>query len=171
MAAEIFARRPVASVSVEDLTREAGIAKGTFYLYFGSKNELLDEVFLPRTAALAKAIGEGEERPRISTIANNLLRFFSDDRLFLGELRSAWRESSDAAWVLAARRSFAPMARRWFKHDPRFPVLELEIYSEFIVGSVLDLCYARCVEATIPTDAEAVAMLGDFLKRFFDCEP
>jgi AcrR family transcriptional regulator len=39
--ARVFAERGIAAASVADLTAAAGVAKGTFYLYFDSKETLL----------------------------------------------------------------------------------------------------------------------------------
>lgn len=37
----VFTRRGVAAATLDDVVREAGVAKGTFYLYFPSKEHLL----------------------------------------------------------------------------------------------------------------------------------
>ena len=59
----------------------------------------------------------------------------------------------------------------FFRRDPRYAVTSLETYSEIIVGAALDLCSYRAAEGRIDSDEEALAMLEDLLKRFFDCEP
>lgn len=41
---ELFARHGLKKTSVSDLTQAAGIAQGTFYLFFASKEELLFEI-------------------------------------------------------------------------------------------------------------------------------
>lgn len=40
-AERLFAERGIDATTVEDITRAAGVAKGTFYLYFGSKEHIL----------------------------------------------------------------------------------------------------------------------------------
>ncbi|GAA0338815.1 TetR/AcrR family transcriptional regulator [Micropruina glycogenica] len=40
-AAEAFARQGVAATSVADIVRDAGVAQGTFYLYFTSKDDVI----------------------------------------------------------------------------------------------------------------------------------
>jgi AcrR family transcriptional regulator len=40
-AIRVFARRGVADATIGDITTEAGVGKGTFYLHFASKEELL----------------------------------------------------------------------------------------------------------------------------------
>lgn len=37
----VFGRRGVSAATLDEITREAGVAKGTFYLYFSSKEQLL----------------------------------------------------------------------------------------------------------------------------------
>jgi AcrR family transcriptional regulator len=43
-AVAVFARRGVAAASVDDIVRSAGVAKGTFYLYFATKDEAVNAV-------------------------------------------------------------------------------------------------------------------------------
>ena len=43
-AAAVFARNGVAATTVDDVVREAGVAKGTFYLYFTTKDEVVTAV-------------------------------------------------------------------------------------------------------------------------------
>ena len=54
-AAETFARQGVAATSVADIVRSAGVAQGTFYLYFPSK----DDVILAVVETVAESILAG----------------------------------------------------------------------------------------------------------------
>ena len=51
-ATEAFARQGVAATSVADIVRAAGVAQGTFYLYFTSK----DDVILAVVAGVADVV-------------------------------------------------------------------------------------------------------------------
>lgn len=42
----LFLINGVEKTSIEDIVKRAGVAKGTFYLYFKDKNELTDEIIL-----------------------------------------------------------------------------------------------------------------------------
>jgi len=44
VAREVFARRGYAKTSVDDIVLEAGVARGTFYLYFGDKRDAFSEL-------------------------------------------------------------------------------------------------------------------------------
>ena len=52
VAIEAFARQGVAATSVADIVRDAGVAQGTFYLYFTSK----DDVILAVVAGVAETM-------------------------------------------------------------------------------------------------------------------
>lgn len=43
---KLFLTKGVEQTSIEDIVKKAGIAKGTFYLYFKDKNELTDHIIL-----------------------------------------------------------------------------------------------------------------------------
>lgn len=43
-AATVFAEKGVAATSVDDIVRAAGVAKGTFYLYFATKDDVVTAV-------------------------------------------------------------------------------------------------------------------------------
>jgi TetR/AcrR family transcriptional regulator, fatty acid metabolism regulator protein len=57
-AVKVFARRGYFNSKVADVAREAGIADGTVYLYFKSKDEILHSIF---DRAMAEFIAEGKK--------------------------------------------------------------------------------------------------------------
>lgn len=52
----LIASKPISSITVQDITRACGIAKGTFYCYFKSKEELCAHLALMPGADLIEAI-------------------------------------------------------------------------------------------------------------------
>src|SRR5438046_10621848 len=66
-AKDVFAKKGYHAATVDDITRAAGVAKGTFYLYFGEKREVYYE--LVRTfLQLVKDIGASVAR-EVHTVA------------------------------------------------------------------------------------------------------
>lgn len=57
-ATKVFARRGYFNSKVADVAKEAGIADGTVYLYFKSKDEILHSIF---DRAMAEFIAEGKK--------------------------------------------------------------------------------------------------------------
>jgi TetR/AcrR family transcriptional regulator, fatty acid metabolism regulator protein len=66
-AVRVFARQGFHSTRVSDIADEAGVAYGLVYHYFGSKDEVLNELFSERWSLLLAAIEEADasaESPR-----------------------------------------------------------------------------------------------------------
>ena len=55
-AVSVFAAKGVSATSVEDIVRGAGVAKGTFYLYFASKDDLVNAVAASMVEGVADRI-------------------------------------------------------------------------------------------------------------------
>lgn len=55
---ELFSAKGFKDTNVSDITKMAGIAAGTFYLYYTSKDKLFMEIFLEENAKLKKSMLE-----------------------------------------------------------------------------------------------------------------
>jgi AcrR family transcriptional regulator len=65
-AREVFSRKNFHDATIADITGEAGVGKGTFYLYFANKEELFREVVKDGVRRLRRALGaslEGVDDP------------------------------------------------------------------------------------------------------------
>ncbi len=56
VAQKLFLQKGFDNVSVEEITKQAGISKGSFYTYFKSKDELLKEIALGSIDALKEEL-------------------------------------------------------------------------------------------------------------------
>ncbi|MDR5682648.1 MAG: TetR/AcrR family transcriptional regulator [Armatimonadota bacterium] len=54
----VFGRKGYHEASISDITRRAGVAQGTFYVYFASKRAILAELVRERSRNLRRAIRE-----------------------------------------------------------------------------------------------------------------
>jgi len=101
-AARVFARRGLESCTMEEIAREAGVAKGTLYLYFPSKQELFLAVFdafgrqLIAEGAALMATEEFADAPFAMRLPGLLHNLFDWDEAFL-ELIPLWMEFWAAA--------------------------------------------------------------------------
>jgi TetR/AcrR family fatty acid metabolism transcriptional regulator len=80
-AVKVFARRGYFSSKVSDIAGEAGIADGTVYLYFKSKDEILHSIF---DQAMERFIGEG--RAELANIASPVEKIQKIAELHLARL-------------------------------------------------------------------------------------
>ena len=62
----VFSRVGFAAAKMDDVAREAGVSKGTVYLYFDSKEQLFEEMVKANMAPLMTEIAENLTRPSIS---------------------------------------------------------------------------------------------------------
>lgn len=86
-ALDCFAEKGFAATRMDDIARRAGVAKGTFYLYFPSKEAVFEalvrENILPRLAAMeaAMAQGGGSAAARLRAILENIIPVITNQRL------------------------------------------------------------------------------------------
>jgi AcrR family transcriptional regulator len=66
VAARLFADRPYDVLSIDEITREAGVAKGLIYYYFGSKRGLFMAVIEQAASALNALAEKGERSDDLS---------------------------------------------------------------------------------------------------------
>lgn len=98
-AREVFSKKGYHAATVDDITKAAGVAKGTFYLYFQEKREVYYEVvrtFLDlvkeagRSVAIEHAGGPDEYAKRSAAAAQKILELFRDNQEVA---KLAYRES------------------------------------------------------------------------------
>jgi AcrR family transcriptional regulator len=84
VAAGVFAERGVSGTAVSDIVKAAGVAQGTFYLYFDSKDEVVLAVVERMTDQMVAAIESAERSPGASAVQRmralgNMLSAFEKD--------------------------------------------------------------------------------------------
>lgn len=118
----VFARQGFADTIVEDIAEQAGIGKGTLYLYFRSKEEIFLAALLEDARRLAQAT---EERMQAATTWQEKLQAYVDVRLeylecsedflriYLGEVRAMMVRGArmDSEFFYCMRTSEAQLAQ------------------------------------------------------------
>ena len=84
-AVRVFARQGFHTCRVSDIADEAGVAYGLVYHYFGSKDEVLDTLFLERWNVMLEAIRETDAqaipaRDKLFAIASFIVDSYRHDR-------------------------------------------------------------------------------------------
>lgn len=97
-AERIFARHGFFAAKVADVAKEAGVADGTIYLYFKSKDDLLISVFERRMqellALLRAAIATKPPREQLRTFVKTYLQLVHDEPVAAEVLTIELRQSS-----------------------------------------------------------------------------
>jgi AcrR family transcriptional regulator len=116
----VFQELPFTTARIADITREAGVSTGTFYVYFDSKEQIFREVaaeVLTEMSSAPRRAGGNEERDPIRQIANSTRRYFRTCLDNAGIARSIEQLSLTDDEVRAERRGIVVdgvrRAERW----------------------------------------------------------
>ncbi|NFG60699.1 MULTISPECIES: TetR/AcrR family transcriptional regulator [unclassified Clostridium] len=74
---ELFLTQGIEKTSISDIVNKAGIAKGTFYLYFNDKHDLLNKLILKKSNKLLKEAMNETTNEKIDDFSERVL-FFID---------------------------------------------------------------------------------------------
>ena len=152
----LFTEKGVAKTSVDEIVRRANVAKGTFYLYFQDKDQLLQQLVYDISArVLEEAYAWLEERRTPDFVENVLLmldyiiEYFKRNKLVLRlvERNFSWPmvarqmcERSDPLWDrLMSDLERSPQASR-YSEEELFRIIFVIVE---MVGSV---CYSSIIE-------------------------
>ena len=108
-ARKLFMERGVAATPVSDIVKEAGVAQGTFYWYFSSKDEVLQAVGEDIATELVGVVGKVAADTRL----NAMQKFRKLDRTFMemiigysSDLVDYFHERLDREWQDNLMREF-----------------------------------------------------------------
>ncbi|RJP28341.1 MAG: TetR/AcrR family transcriptional regulator [Actinobacteria bacterium] len=107
-ALQLYSSRGYDHVSVDDICREAGVSKGTFYVHFKSKDQVLVEEFLELDRFYLDSLGE------IAKIASGVERLIALGRYSLRHLAGLGKDYLKVAFSsqIAPGRGPSPLAAK-----------------------------------------------------------
>ena len=121
-AIHVFAQKGISRSTVADITKVAGVAKGTFYLYFTSKEHLLGALkerlvneILDHATALYSRVGQEDWESLLDATVESMVDFFIDrkDMIYVMVQEGATPETQDlfAECELKVEQMFATAIR------------------------------------------------------------
>jgi TetR/AcrR family fatty acid metabolism transcriptional regulator len=138
-ATQVFARNGYFNSKVADIAKAAGVADGTVYLYFKSKEEILHSIF---DAAMEEAIQEGRKeleaisdpREKLRRIARLHLERLGSDRdlavVFQVELRGSTKFMEE--FSAAGFAEYLGMIRTTFEEGQRAGIFRRELKAKLV---------------------------------------
>lgn len=175
-ATKVFAGKGYFNSKVADIAAEAGIADGTVYLYFKSKDEILHSIF---DRAMAEFIGEGrrelaeivEPVARIKRIAELHLEKLGADRdlavVFQVELRGSTKHMQE--FSAAGFAEYLEIIRKTIDDGQRAGVFRNDIKSIVAAKILYGALDEMVTNWVISNKSYPLApMAGEVLKIFFD---
>ncbi len=151
----LFSNRGMARTSISDITAAAGIAKGTFYLYFKDKDDIRDALVSQMTQRLFREAVKGQEesdRPfadKLIHILDSMLNQLQNSPLLLRFLRKnlSWSTLRSALRHTASQRgqSYMDEFYRLTANDPsQWEAPQVMIFT--IIELVGSTCYSVMAE-------------------------
>jgi len=154
----LFTSRPIASVTVEDVTRHARVAKGTFYSHFRTLDELRAAVGADLAAAFEDFVGSN----RLS-VADPVARIAAGCAAFIGEAQRnpAWgalivRGVYAFPAVLSAARERLIAILRIAQSEGRLASFSIEVGFDLVFGVVLQAVRSASEARLSPPDVPDV---------------
>lgn len=119
----LFREHSVNATAIDDIVKAAGIARGTFYLYFKDKSDLLEQIILYKSTEYMKAVLKSTLSDPLSENAD----FYERVRVFLNCYIDFLIENKEILPVMSKNLSSC------IKHLPEFYDSEIaEIYKSLI---------------------------------------
>src|SRR3954468_17391346 len=115
-AIRVIARKGMASATMQEIAEEAGVAKGTIYLYFRDREELVEKTFETAIGELHKRIdaaldGEGSFAERLRAVITAKLKFFNENREFFRLYHTLRMPEGNASQQRRQKRTCQPQYR------------------------------------------------------------
>jgi TetR/AcrR family transcriptional regulator, fatty acid metabolism regulator protein len=164
-AVKVFARQGYDASRVGDVAKEAGVAYGLVYHYFGSKEAVLEEVFREQwgrlLAAVALAEETGETAPeQLELVVKIVLRAWRDDpdlvRLLVREITRSPHISDELDEIGQAFASLQRIVARGQAEGTFRADLDPQIAAWMLYGGLEEIL-TGWVLGQLPDTAEAVA--------------
>jgi len=146
---ELFSAKGFKDTNVSDITKEAGIAVGTFYNYFPSKEKLFLAIFLEENVKLKQSIMESVDmndhplkllKHLISLNiegmnSNPILREWYNKDVF-GKLEQQYREENGIQQVDFLYGSFVDLFKQWQSEGKIRTDIEIEMIMAFFTAII-----------------------------------
>jgi TetR/AcrR family transcriptional regulator, fatty acid metabolism regulator protein len=164
-AVRVFAAQGYESSRVGDIAREAGVAYGLVYHYFGSKDAVLEAVFREAWGRLLAAVAVAEETgadatEQLSLVVKIVLRSWRDDpdlvRLLVREVTRNPHIHDELDEIGQGFASLERIVRRGQGDGTFRPTADPQIAAWMLYGA-LEEVLTGWVLGQLPDDAEAVA--------------
>jgi len=149
-AQRLFLERGIESVSIDDITREASVAKGSFYRYFHDKEDLVRAAFLPARGRVLGAFERAERKLRDATGPDRVRRAY----MRLGRELAAALMSEPDMTRLYLQESRAPAVHA------RVPIRELERDIAAAALRLSEVAFSHGLLRRVPPQVSTLAVIG-----------
>lgn len=149
-AERLFLARGIEDISIDDITREAGVAKGSFYRYFPSKEALVRALLQPARERVVNAFMRAVEQLHAAADAAEVGPIYTR----LGRELLVALLGTPTITRLYLQESRAPAVHA------RVPVRELEAEVAGLALQVTEAAFSRGLIRSTPPEVSTLAIIG-----------
>lgn len=169
-AREVFAELGVGATSIQDITSRAGVAVGTFYMHFESKDQLVDSLVEEMNQGLAvamlnalKATPPPKTRALVRELAKVVVGYWSEHERSIPLLTNYHARHADEEMLrLGANKNVVQLVRGLVHAFPK--KIELKATPEWLVTALVSMWRATGMHGTT-LDAKGRARAVDHLAQ------
>ncbi len=145
----LFTTKGLTKTSVADITSAAGVAKGTFYLYFKDKYDLRDKLIVHKSNEIFQRAEETKSREmadleeHIIAMIDNILNQFVEDTTLLNFIAKnlSWGIFTNAVAGATEENNFYELYHAMFENSPvKYEKPEIMMY--IIIEMISSSCYS-----------------------------
>ncbi|KDR96132.1 transcriptional regulator, TetR family [Peptoclostridium litorale DSM 5388] len=152
IAKRLFIENGVKATSVNEIVKEAGIAKGTFYIYYNCKDELIDEVFNEISIDFIKHMFVDIEHKNnvpkdeaVDHIVDRAVEGFEKNREFLEIMKNDISNNKEFKY----KRNFIEQFKHKFESSVNISINEGVLDSDVTLYIIVDMFIGACYNAII----------------------
>lgn len=162
----LFSEKGMVNTSISDIVSKAGVAKGTFYLYFNDKYDIANMLIYQKSSVIFSKAIEALEKVRVLTledemtfIADNIINQLSEDKVLLdyfskaidwGCFKKAVEEKSESG-DFDFLKAYDDIFRRYAECNINQPEIMFFMIFEFITS----ICYSP-IKYGVPASLEEI---------------
>ncbi|ADQ45327.1 transcriptional regulator, TetR family [Caldicellulosiruptor kronotskyensis 2002] len=150
----LFIEKGITATAIDEIVKKAGVAKGTFYLYFKDKEDILEKLILKKSSEIVKKALQEVSTREFSSSVDKFLYFLEYIIDYLSKNRVLFKFlKKDFSWVfykkITENEQFAELKRAkemFLKNfNTNYTQEELEIVVFMILELVSSLTYSSIV--------------------------
>ena len=173
-AIRVISRKGMAAATMQEIAEEAGVAKGTIYLYFRDREELVEKTFETAIGQLHKRLdaamdAAGTFEDRLRSLITAQFAFFSENREFFRLYHSLRMPQGSATQQRRQKRTCKPQFRarvdrlsgvlKQAMDDGEVRALDPARLALFLIEGSIAIVLGRLNDDVPPPDSEDVELI------------
>jgi AcrR family transcriptional regulator len=159
---KLFMEKGIANTTVDEIAKSADVAKGTFYLYFKDKNDLLSCIVLKQSIAILEQAIEvarkkniGDFVDQIISITDYIIEYFKQNTelLTIIEKHLSWSVVNEKM-ALEEYSSFKTLIDNWINHPYMSSYTRAQSYH--IIFMMIELVGSMCYSSIIKNQPDTI---------------